>query len=373
MSSPPETPDARPIHVAMLPDERFVEQARALLARLCVGMVDQAIQISMVTPIPLPDELLVGPARVVMYRRRRWPFESWAVRTVTQELASRRPTVVHALSGRTARLARGLAAHFAAPLVVQVNGFDEIASALRGRPVAPAAVVCVSEPLRKAVERHRRRRLAGRVELIRPGVHAQAEPSCLADPTKIPTVLTQVRSAVRWRTADVIRAAARLKAQGVELMLFVLGGGPTEPALRALTKSLGLQHHVTFAGHLAEPASAFRSADIFVLPGVERTFSMTTLEALAAGMAVVGVGGGASDVLIDRQTALLYEQGRLEQLVERLQHLLQDRRFARELATRALEHIRQNHQTSVMIASLGRLYRDLTANRSAAGGQPARP
>ncbi len=365
MSSSPEAPETVPVHVAMVLDERFVDDAGAVLSRLCVGMVDEAIQVTVVTPVALPDELLIGAVRVLTYRARRWPFRSHSVRALFGQVAPRRPTVIHALSGRAVKIGRALAAQFGVPLITQVNGHDEIGPAVRSRLVPPAAIVCASEPLREAIRRRRHRTDDQRLRLVRPGVHPQAAPTCFVDPAKMATVVTRVALTERCRVADVMQAAARLKERGVELMLFVLGTGPAEPALRELTKTLGLRREAIFAGQMHDASSAIEGGDILVVPRAEKTFSVATLEALAAGLAVVGARGGAGDFLIDGQTGLLYEEGNVEQLIQQLAHLLEDRSFAKDLAARALAYVKQNHQTSAMVRSLSELYRQLSVEREA--------
>ena len=74
-----------------------------------------------------------------------------------------------------------------------------------------------------------------------------------------------------------------------------------------------------------EIAAFFREADIFLAIGYPEGFALPPLEAMACGCAVVGFsGGGGLEHMIDGQTALVAEDGNVEQLSRCLHRVLAD-------------------------------------------------
>jgi len=103
--------------------------------------------------------------------------------------------------------------------------------------------------------------------------------------------------------------------------LALVGGGPHLQALQKYFAGMP----VTFPGYMqgGELASAFASADVFVLPSRTETLGLVLLEAMAAGCPVVAVrAGGIPDLIEDGLTGLLYDTP--PQAVAAIQSFLHD-------------------------------------------------
>ncbi len=88
----------------------------------------------------------------------------------------------------------------------------------------------------------------------------------------------------------VIQALARLRGQGRQLRLTVIGQGPERARLEDLAEDLGLADAVEFLEPLptrAEILSAMAGAQVLAFPSVREGFGMVALEALACGVPVV--------------------------------------------------------------------------------------
>ena len=92
------------------------------------------------------------------------------------------------------------------------------------------------------------------------------------------------------------------RLSGVRVKLHIVGDGPEEAALKRLASSLGVGADVSFIGRV-EPAwipHHLRAADIFVRPSRSEGLGTSFLEAMAAGLPVVGTRvGGIPDFLKD--------------------------------------------------------------------------
>ena len=95
--------------------------------------------------------------------------------------------------------------------------------------------------------------------------------------------------------SDAIDCAAELKARGAEFLLAMVGkGGPGQFRRRA--ESLGLDGWVEFLGETDAVPAVLQNSNVFLGLSLENGMSMSTLEAMAAGVPVV-----ARDVLTYRQ------------------------------------------------------------------------
>jgi glycosyltransferase involved in cell wall biosynthesis len=351
--------DAPPkIDLALCVDPLSLRRFRASLRYLCVGLLDVSAQVRLVTSSPEAESLMLGSVRPVLYQDRSWPFRRYGQRRVLSALAGRVPNIVHGVSARALPIASAIARHFDAHLIVHVLSLDDVEELGRVEWQPIDCVVAASQPIYDAI-------LEGRlvtpdkVQLIRLGTIASETPSCFLEPQRLPTVLCTNQLTTERRVDRLLDALRLLRERGHEFMAFLTGTGPLEHALRQRAQAAGLAPVVTFAQPLGEVRQIMGGADIFVRPAVERELSVRTLQAMAAGMAVVTVEGGAADAHLDGVTGLVCPDYRPISLAAAIERLLLDRAFARTLASRAVQHIKKHHSVSVMCDALMRIYYDL--------------
>jgi glycosyltransferase involved in cell wall biosynthesis len=91
-----------------------------------------------------------------------------------------------------------------------------------------------------------------------------------------------------------VRALPAVRAAHPEAHVTVLGDGGQRGDLEALARELGVADAITFAGNDPNPFRAYAGADLLVAPSRWEGLSNTMLEALAAGLPVVGADGAAA-------------------------------------------------------------------------------
>jgi glycosyltransferase involved in cell wall biosynthesis len=107
-----------------------------------------------------------------------------------------------------------------------------------------------------------------------------------------------------------------------EARLAIVGDGPVRKELEKHFRGTATY----FAGYMrGEPlAQAYASADVFVMPSKTETLGLVLMEAMAAGCPVVAVrAGGIPDAVEDGVTGFLYEPEDAEELVKRVQWVME--------------------------------------------------
>lgn len=77
-------------------------------------------------------------------------------------------------------------------------------------------------------------------------------------------------------------------------LLTIMGSGPLEASLKALTRELAISDQVRFLGQLPNGRRYFKAFDVFALTSDHEPFGMVLLEAMAAGVPIIctNCGGG---------------------------------------------------------------------------------
>jgi glycosyltransferase involved in cell wall biosynthesis len=118
------------------------------------------------------------------------------------------------------------------------------------------------------------------------------------------------------------------------LRLALVGDGPARPMLERYFRG----HRVTFTGLLRGEAlaSAYASADLFLMPSETETLGFVVLEAMASGCPVIAArAGGITDLIEHERTGLLYDPAKPGALVEAPRRLLEDRALRSRCALQA--------------------------------------
>lgn len=349
--------DVSPLHVAIVVGDRAARDYAAVVRHLCIGMLDEAIQLTVVSTTDQIGSAVVGPVEVLSYRRKWWHIGAGEFDLLLRGFRSP-PDVIHAMGGDVAGLAAQLTEHFRCPLLLQVAGLADLRAYHSLRPHVISAFSVFTKSLTEITKRE----FPGEefpIETIRPGVHASSSPSCFVGEHYLPTVMAMSPLVGDANLEPLLESVSRLSAAGQELMLFILGSGPKEAFLRRRVDELSLRRSVTFAGNVREWMKVLKGADIFVQTKTAVDLQIPPLEAMAAGMAVIACDDGVEDYFHGDQTVLLVNPTDAGGFQRCLTRLLDDYDFARTLAQQALDHVRQNHAPSAMATKYAQLYRRL--------------
>lgn len=122
---------------------------------------------------------------------------------------------------------------------------------------------------------------------------------------------------------DIVKAFSHLDDRS-NIELTIIGDGPERQNLRLLCESLNLSKEIRFIGKVPPTliASYLTRTDIFIAPSYSEGRPNTVLEAMAAGIPVIGTNiDGIKELIQHAVSGLLFPPGDTEQLARHITHL----------------------------------------------------
>jgi glycosyltransferase involved in cell wall biosynthesis len=158
-----------------------------------------------------------------------------------------------------------------------------------------------------------------------------------------------------------LRAAGLLKEQGLPCRFVIVGDTDGEHALYgelvALRETLGLRDSLFFTGFREDIPRILRSLDVCVVSSSSEGFSLTTVQALAAGVPVVATqSGGPEEIIANRQAGLLVPADSPVRLAEGIRVLVLDARTRAQMASRGRQLVREQFGLEAMLARYEAVY-----------------
>ena len=139
---------------------------------------------------------------------------------------------------------------------------------------------------------------------------------------------------------DFLFDAVSQTAPGPNTVLLIAGDGPDEARLRRRAQNAGLAGNIVWAGRVDAPASAYAAMDVLVLPSIYEGFGLVLLEAMAAGVPVLGRKGdgktiltACEEIIAEGRTGFLFDSHDPAHLTQRLRQLESQPRLRRALGS----------------------------------------
>lgn len=153
-------------------------------------------------------------------------------------------------------------------------------------PLLAERITCVSEQVRNSYPPFLQKKMVAVVNPVSVSTDGQAD---VSDQKKKRNVLLTVgRLDPQKDHATLIEAFAEIADQFPAWDLRIIGDGELRPKLEAKIVELGLSERVFFPGSTKDIEKEYLSAQFFVQPSRYESFGLTTAEALAHGLPVVG-------------------------------------------------------------------------------------
>jgi 1,2-diacylglycerol 3-alpha-glucosyltransferase len=126
---------------------------------------------------------------------------------------------------------------------------------------------------------------------------------------------------------QVIKAFKLINAEKPETTLTIVGDGPERKKLEALVKKLGLGKKVIFTGTLHGKAhlQALQDADIFLTASKTDNMPMAIIEAMSAGLPVIGVNAlGVPEIVRDGENGYIVAPDNPKAMAKKALALIED-------------------------------------------------
>ncbi len=343
---------------ALMASARIFSRYAGFLDHLLTGLADRSVPVVLICP-PHAEKagLETGTVQIPWYRSASpGVWGRFGGKRFIERLAGFEPDVIHCLCESRASLAAVLARRLNVPYVLSVQALQKKLPRLKisaghcGGVIAPAKTVAVS------VERAYPR-IAHRLEQINFGAFVSDHCAAFEEPSRLATIVT-AHPLDRIEDFERLLAVFRhLRLEGSEFMAIIMGQGRAERPLRRMISSLGLLQNVSIVPPIQPCRRVFAAADIFVRPVPARYFDPFLLEAMGAGTAVAACRGGVDDLVVEDQTAAVFDPKDRLSLMRSIQSLLSRPEPARRIAAGAQEYVRRNHSVDRMISGIMETYR----------------
>lgn len=125
------------------------------------------------------------------------------------------------------------------------------------------------------------------------------------------------------------------------LLMMLAGYGPLQASVEQLVKDLNLQNNVFFLGAIEDIPALLYHSDFHVLPSYYENFSLANLEASCMKKPVICAREVNSARLIkDQETGLLFKSNDKNDLVEKIEYLLDHPEIRISMGEKAYNHVR---------------------------------
>jgi sugar transferase (PEP-CTERM/EpsH1 system associated) len=166
-----------------------------------------------------------------------------------------------------------------------------------------------------------------------------------------------------------LKAAALVSKNGIDVRVLLVGSGPERQRLQTLSTNT-LEGRVCFAGDSSRVPELLNAMDVFVLPSLNEGMSNTLLEAMACGLPALATNvGGNPEIVEDNINGCLFMPGDTTWLAEKLTFLARNPALIHQLGTAARNHAIESFSLSRMLESYRSFYLDLAARRQVAAAR----
>jgi len=166
-----------------------------------------------------------------------------------------------------------------------------------------------------------------------------------------------------------LKAAALLSKNGIDVRVLLVGSGPERERLQILSTDT-LEGRVCFAGDSGRVPELLNAMDVFVLPSLNEGMSNTLLEAMACGLPALATNvGGNPEIIENNVNGCLFAPGDAAWLADKLTLLSRDAALIHQLGTAARDHAIESFSLSRMLDRYRSFYLDLAARRRVAAAR----
>jgi len=340
-----------------LVDQSVFLSYSAYIRRILVGLAGAAHASALVCPSCTDTQAILCPSveRIEHPALRLPVFWSQNRKILIDRLLRFKPTILHTFFPGQVHLAKWLSKQLQLPYVVTCHKnplrrmYFQKSLRHADRVIAPS----------KPIADHLAQKcppLKSRIEQINIGSFVEDQCSCFSRGGHVASLIAVHPLNSLKIFVPFLNAVRHLVLDGFEVMVALMGTGKAEKGIRAHIRKLGLTSIVTLVPPIRPMQSVLSGADVYLHLSDNSVFDAQLLEAMAVGLAVVGVPETTSGLLHNGQTAAFWDPQDELNIYGCLKNILGQREKSKQLAQNAQSHLRQNNSVSRMVDKLMNTY-----------------
>lgn len=144
---------------------------------------------------------------------------------------------------------------------------------------------------------------------------------------------------VRKNHQVMIKAMDQLRRQPISYI--ICGTGPLDCELHRMVEEMHLQNKVILAGYCEAVSDVLRQADVFAFPSKQEGLPVAVMEAMQAGLPVIGLNiRGNRDLICDGEGGFLFSEDLVDDYVKALQYFLKYPEEAKRMGQWNLQRVK---------------------------------
>lgn len=172
------------------------------------------------------------------------------------------------------------------------------------------------------------------------------------------------KSKGQWR---LLQALSSLKKQGLEFQIYFfghfMGGDGYEEQIKTYIFNEKLQDCVYWCGFQKNPSELMGCFDVVALPSDQETFGIVLIEAMAAGVAVIGSNtGGVPEIIEDGVSGFTFSPNDIEGFAQKISTLMKNEHLRKQFVDAGLKKYLQLFRAQDHFAKLEELIGDSHGN-----------
>lgn len=169
-------------------------------------------------------------------------------------------------------------------------------------------------------------------------------------------IITVSRLVPKNAVDDLIKS---LKYLDLPAKLLILGVGPLQKKLKNLVKKLNLENKVLFLGLIPpnEVPKYLAISDVFIRPSISEGFGNVFVEAMVAGVPIIGTPvGGISDFLEDNKTGLFCQPRNPKTIVQAVERIFKDKKLNNRLIENGKKLVEEKYDWNLIAQKMGVIF-----------------
>lgn len=352
-----ESPLETAVRPVFLVDRSVFLSYSTYIRRILVGLAGTAHAAALICPSGVdPQAILCPSVKWIEHPALRMPiFWNQNRQILLNGLLRFKPTILHAFYPGQVHLAHWLSRKLQLPYVMTCHKNPSRLRCFEKSTRHATKVIAPSKSIADGLA-EKCPQLQAQIERIHIGGFVEDRCSCFSRGEHVASLiavhpLNSVKIFVPF-----LNAVRHLVLDGFEVMVAIMGTGKAEKAIRAHIRRLGLTSIVAIVPPIRPMQSVLSGADIYLHLSDSGMFDAQLLEAMAVGLAVVGVRETTSDLLRGGQTAAFWDPQDELNIYGCLKNVLGKREQSKELAQNGQSYLRAHHSVSRMVDKLMNTY-----------------